>query len=202
MAATDTEWKQLQALAESYDGHLTTKQIEAAGIPRGHLKQYVDAGRLVRIRQGNYILPDCVADEYALLQTQCSHAIFSHGAALYLWGMSDRVPHILDLTVPQGTNVSHIKRNTAGVRFHYDKRELHSVGKTETQSPQENAIILYDKERCICDLIRSRKKTDMQLYMQAIKEYFAGAPNTRKLLKYAKQFGIEELVRTYMEVLL
>lgn len=198
----DTEWKQLQSLAESRDGRLTTRQIEAAGISRSHLKQYVDAGHLVRIRQGNYCLPDCVVDEYALLQAQCSHAIFSHGTALYLWGMSDRVPHILDLTVPQGTNVSRVKQNDTDVRFHYDKRELHSIGKTETQSPQGNTLILYDKERCICDLIRGRKKIDMQLYTQAVREYFAERPNTRRLLKYAKQFGIEDKVRTYMEVLL
>ena len=60
---------------------------------------------------------------------------------------------------------------------------------------------LYDKERCICDLIRDKKEIDMQLYTQAIKDYFRAGVNSRKLLKYGKQFGIEEQIRTYMEVL-
>jgi hypothetical protein len=30
--------------------------------------------------------------------------IFSHGTALFFWGISGRVPHILDLTVPQEAN--------------------------------------------------------------------------------------------------
>jgi hypothetical protein len=54
----------------------------------------------------------------------------------------------------------------------------------------------------ICDLIRVRNKTDMQLYPQAIKLYFSQGVNIRKLLKYGKQFGIENTIRTYTEVLL
>ena len=64
-----------------------------------------------------------------------------------------------------------------------------------------SSIRLYDKERRICDLIRDRKHTDMQIYSQAIKEYFNHQPNMRKLLKYGRQFGIEEKIRTYSEVL-
>ena len=60
---------------------------------------------------------------------------------------------------------------------------------------------LYDRERCICDLIRDKTQVDVQLYTQAIKEYFNIKPDYRKLLKYSRKFGIEEKVRTYMEVL-
>ena len=68
--------------------------------------------------------------------------------------------------------------------------------------PQGGMVRLYDRERCICDLIRDKDQMEMQLYTQAIKEYFRGKPNSRKLLKYGKAFGIEEKIRIYMEVLL
>jgi len=42
----------------------------------------------------------------------------------------------------------------------------------------------------------------MQLYSQAIKEYFKGKINPRKLLKYSKIFNVEDKVRAYMEVLM
>jgi hypothetical protein len=95
-----------------------------------------------------------------------------------------------------------IRRDNPDVRFHYVAANLLDLGKTETRSPQGGTIVLYDKERCICDLIRAHSKTDMQLYTQAIKLYFSQGTNTRKLLKYGKQFGIEDKIRTYMEVLL
>jgi len=43
---------------------------------------------------------------------------------------------------------------------------------------------------------------DMQLYSGAIKEYFSDHPNMRELLKFGKQFGIEDKIRVYSEVLL
>ena len=61
--------------------------------------------------------------------------------------------------------------------------------------------MLYDKERCLCDLVIEKNEIDKQLYVQAIKEYFKENYDVRKLVKYAKVFGIEEKIRDYMEVL-
>ena len=46
-----------------------------------------------------------------------------------------------------------------------------------------------------------KKEIDKQLYIQAIREYFGGEYNARKIIKYSKQFGIEEKIRDYMDVL-
>lgn len=116
--------------------------------------------------------------------------------------MSDRVPHVMDMTVGQGANVRTVTKNTPNVRFHYVQPELLELGVTESQSPLGATVRLYDRERCICDLIRDKDQMEMQLYSQAIEEYFKGKPNSRKLLKYGKVFGIEKEIRTYMEVLL
>lgn len=50
---------------------------------------------------------------------------------------------------------------------------------------------LYDKERCICDLIRNKDKIEMQLYSQAIKEYFKGKIRNGGLLIFS-MLGISE----------
>lgn len=198
----DSIFEQIKGIAEHGDGLIRTGQIEEAGISRAALKQYVNAGQLERVRKGLYILADSQADEYVIIQAQSSKALFSYGTALYFWGMSDRTPHRLDLTVPQGINVSRLKRDNPELRFHYVMPELYELGMSETVSPQGGTVRLYDKERCICDLIRDKEQMEMQLYTQAIKDYFRGQTNTRKLLKYGKVFGIEEKIRTYMEVLL
>ncbi len=193
--------KLIQKIGRANSGIFTTKQIEEAGISRVYLKTFTDDSSIVRIGQGRYALPDAITDDYALLQLRSHVLLFSHGTALYFWGMSDRIPHIIDVTVPSGTNVSRIKKDHSDVRFHYIKSDLYGLGVAETVSPMGNSIRLYDKERCICDLIRGRKHTDMQLYSQAIKEYFSNQPNMRKVLKYGRLFGIEDKIRTYSEVL-
>ncbi len=194
-------WQTIQTVAEANDGSFTTRQIEDAGISRAHLKSYVDKALLIRTGHGHYALPDSLIDEYAILQARSRVILFSYGTALYLWGMTDRIPHSFDVTVPSGTNMSRIQKDLPDLRVHYVRKDLHEIGVAETVTPMGSKVRLYDKERCICDLIRSRKDMDMQLYSGAIKEYFSDHPNMRKLLKYGKQFGIEDKIRTYSEVL-
>lgn len=198
----DQMWETIQHIADTGDGFIRTAEVEAAGISRTNLKKYMDAGKLDRVSKGIYTVSNGLADEFALLQARCTKGIFSYGTALYLLGMSDRVPHVIDLTVGQGANVATIKKNTPNVRFHYVQPEHFELGVTEAQTPQGATVRLYDRERCICDLIRDKEQMEMQLYSQAIKEYFKGKPNSRKLLKYGKAFGVEKEIRTYMEVLL
>ena len=197
----DNIWNRIEETAKENNGLIKTSQIEQLGISRPMIKKYKDLGYLEQIRKGLYILTDEIADEYAIVQAQSSNVIFSFGTALYLWGMSDRTPHIIDVTLPQGSNLSRLKKENPHIRFHYVQQDIYKIGIAETKSPQGAVVKLYDRERCICDIIRSKQKMDMQLYTQAIKEYFKESPNYRKLLKYSKIFGIEEKVRTYMEVL-
>lgn len=197
----DMIWNGIKQIADSNNGFIRTRDIEAAGISRPMLRKFVDTGRLEQVRKGLYILAGDLADEFALIQIQSAKAIFSYGTALYLWGLSDRTPHIFDITVPQGTNISRLKRDTENLRCHYVQPKIYDLGIAAAKSPQGATVRLYDKERCICDLIRDKEKVDIQIYTQAIKDYFNTKADRRKLLKYSKVLGVEEKVRTYMEVL-
>lgn len=194
-------WSKIKKLADENNGFVKTSAVEAAGISRPMLRKYVKDGKLEQVRKGLYILADDLVDEFALIQLQSTKAIFSYGTALYLWGLSDRTPHRFDITVPQGTNISRLKRDNSTIRCHYVQPGVYDIGITEVQSPQGAIVRLYDKERCICDLIRDKTKIDIQIYTQAIKDYFNTKADRRKLLKYSKVLSVEDKIRTYMEVL-
>ena len=198
----DDKYNIIKSIAENSDGIVTTKQIEEAGLSRTIIKNYIDQDLLIRETKGVYTISSTLVDEYKLLQKRSEKIVFSYGTAIYLHGMSDRVPHMLDVTIPQGYNVSRIKKDHPNVRFHYVKFEWWGLGLTKMLTPMGAKVLVYDKERCICDLINHKKNIDIQLYTQAIKEYFKSSADVRKVLKYGKVFGIEEKIRTYMEVLL
>lgn len=199
--ALSEEFDALAAMGKETSGILTTKQIEEAGIYRGKIASFIESGWLIRESKGVYSISSEQPDEYAILQKRSAKMIFSYGTALYLWGMSDRIPHLIDVTFPQGYNASRIKKNNPKIKFHYVHEDKWGLGITETTTSLGNAVKLYDRERCICDLILIKKQVDKQLYIQALREYFSGKQNVRKLIKYAKVFGIEDKVRDYMEVL-
>lgn len=197
----DKIFKKISDIAVKNAGIVTTKQIEAAGIYRGVIRNFVEDGRLIKEAKGLYSLADEFPDEYALLQKRSEKMVFSYGTALYLWGMSDRVPHFISVTVPQGFNSTRIKKDNAKTKFHYVQKDVWDLGITYTDTSLGNKVMLYDKERCICDLVMLKNEVDKQLYIQAIKEYFKESYNARNLIKYAKVLGIEEKIRDYMEVL-
>lgn len=197
----DMIWNRIEEAAKANNSFIQTAQVEALGISRPMLKKYTDAGKLECLKKGLYILAGEIPDEYALLQLRSKYAVFSYGTALFLWNLSDRVPHVYDITLPRGANINSLKKDVSNLRCHYVQQEVYELGITEVQSPQGATVKVYDRERCICDLIRDKDQMDMQIFTQAIKDYFKSKPNNRKLLKYGRIFGIEEKIRTYMEVL-
>ena len=194
-------YDKIQNKAAENDGIIRTRDVEEMGIYRGYLKDMVDSGSLVRESKGIYTVTSDTPDEYSLIQSRSDRLIFSYGTALYLLGMSDCVPSIIDVTVPQGYNVSRIKKSYPSIRFHYVKPDVLFEGVKTVITPQGYRVKVYDEERCLCDLIKDKKKIDKQLFTQAVKEYFAGSHSARKLIKMAKLFGVEDDTRMYMEVL-
>ena len=78
---------------------------------------------------------------------------------------------------------------------------MHKLGLIKIKSPQGADILCYDAERCVCDLIRNKDKTDIQVYSQVIRTYFDSNVDKRKVLNYSKLLKVENEVRLYMEIL-
>lgn len=58
-------------------------------------------------------------------------------------------------------------------------------------------------ERTICDLLRSRKGIEIQIFQDAMKRYVRRKDkNLRILMQYASLFNVEKILRQYLEVLL
>ena len=151
---------------------------------------------------GIYSFADSINDEFVLLQSRCKKGVFSYGTALYFHGLSDRFPQMVSMTVPKTYNVFYLKQELFHVEFHRIKPSLWDIGMTEVISPQGGKITVYDRERCICDIIRNRKHTDPQIFTQAVKGYFASKERDNiRLMEYAKKFHIEEKAQVYMEIL-
>ena len=78
----------------------------------------------------------------------------------------------------------------------------YELGVCEVEASSGNLVRVYDKERCICDLVKNRKNTEIQLYQTAIKEYMSDKhKNLSHLIKYAEVLGVRDEVMKYVEVL-
>ncbi|MBO4749775.1 MAG: type IV toxin-antitoxin system AbiEi family antitoxin domain-containing protein [Lachnospiraceae bacterium] len=191
----------LKALIEKNGGIISAGDLQRAGVDRIKLYALLANETLLKESHGNYVLAEDEPDEYKVIQNRSEKLIYSHGTALFLHGMSDRVPHVLDITVPQGDNVSKIKKAYQNTKFHYCKKELWDLGIMNVNTPMGYNVRVYDPERCICDMIKDKENIDRQIYVQAIQEYFRSKCNPRKVIRYAKALNVESKVRNYMEIL-
>jgi len=191
----------LKKLIDNSDGYITSKEAESYGVHREYLSMFVKEESLIRVSPGVYQKPGTWDDFLFEFQEKKKRMIYSHDTALFLHGYSDREPIRYSVTVPTGYNTSQIK-NDKVVTFTI-KKELFDLGVTKLKTVYGNDVFVYDLERTICDVIRSRNRLDSQIHIVALKRY----ANTHhkdlvKLMHYAKLLGIHNVVRKYMEIIL
>ena len=195
------QYEQLDRMLMAQDGMLQTAQVVSAGISKPVFYHYVRARELERVAHGIYLSRDSWVDAMYLIHLRFEQAVFSHETALFFHDLSDREPTEYTITVKTGYNPTRLKAE--GVQVFTIKAELHDVGLTTAQTPFGHTVPAYDMERTICDLLRSRNSMEMQTFQGALKMY-AGRKdkNLRTLMRYAKLFRVEKLLRQYLEVLL
>ena len=192
----------IHELLQKKQGLFRTADFEASGIPRSYLSQLEKEGRIEKIAWGVYSATETlIADEMHALQLRNQQAVFSHETALYLHGLSVRSPLNYSVTLPSGYHSEKLKE--IGCKVYFVKAELHCLGQTTLPSSQDNQLQVYDLERTLCDVIRSRSRIDSQIFTDAVKGYVKKTDkNLSRLTEYARQFGVTKLVRQYIEVLL
>lgn len=196
-----SQFQQLDQLMERQDGMLRTGEALAAGISKPVFYQFVRSRGLEQAAHGIYLSKDAWVDAMYLLHLRCPQAIFSHETALFFHDLTDREPNPYSITVKTGYNPASLQAD--GIKVYTIKKELHDVGIVTMNTPFGNPVPVYDMERTICDLIRSRSGIETQTFQDALKQYAKRKDkNLRKLMRYAQMFRVEKLLRQYLEVLL
>ncbi len=182
-------------------GMLLTKNAIQGGIKKDEFYRFIAANHFEKAAHGIYLSPEAWEDESFVLHQRCPQAVFSHDEALFYHGLTDREPMQQTLTIYSGYNTQKLKES--GIKVFTIKKELLNVGKIEVENSYGHKIPVYDLERTICDLMRSRRYFEIQDFQTAIKTYVKRQDkDLNKLMTYAPLFRIEKRIRQYMEVLL
>jgi predicted transcriptional regulator of viral defense system len=193
--------KRIEELIKKNNGTLLTSNLSKNNIPRTYLSIMIEQGKLERLDRGIYISPNSIEDEMYALQSKYKKIIYSHETALYLHGLSDRTPFQYSATVPSGYRVT--DNLSSELKIYYVKKDLHNLGLITTKTSFGNEIFIYDIERTLCDIIRSRNKIDIQILNDALKKYvLLNSNNYNKLMNYAKKLRVKNIIKNYLEILI
>jgi len=182
-------------------GFIKTSDAISAGISRTYFGEYVRERQLERVAHGLYLSQEAWEDSMYVIQVRYPEAVFSHETALYLLNIAEREPTRYAVTLKAGTNSTGLAKD--GIKVYKVKPELFYEGIIDAQSPSGHKVRAYNPERTVCDLFRSRRNIEMQDLQTAIKEYVRlKEKNIPLLMRYAKSFSVEKIVRQYLVVLL
>ena len=85
---------------------------------------------------------------------------------------------------------------------HQVKKEWHKICVLEKNTDMGNSVYVCDMERTICDIVRDRKRQDLEIFSKAWKFYLKNSSrDVWKLRDYANIFGISERIESILDVL-
>ncbi len=117
--------ERIGAIAEVQRGHITRRQLRAAGISDSAIARMIAAKRLIRIHPAVYAVRPCLpvplGPETAALLACGPNALLSHGSAASLWKLCQRRHGPVELTVTRRRH-----RHVSGVHAH---RTGHLLGR-------------------------------------------------------------------------
>ena len=188
----------IESIMKMNNGYITSKELSNFGIHRMYLNIMKEKGMIEKVGNGIYIDSSKIEDSYFVFNLELPNIIYSHMTALYFHGLSIKAPNDkYDITVPNNYFNYKIKKHNV---FYVDK-DIYKLGLIQVKTPMGNEVRTYDLERCMCDIIRSKNRMDLEHVKYAIREYLKRKDkNLSKLSEYAERLGIKEEVMNYMEL--
>ena len=185
---TDT----IKQIMNTNNGMISTRMIEPLNISRQYLSIMENNNDIEKVSRGIYLSPNAFEDSYFSFQQKYKKAIFSHMNALYFYGMTEEFPYNYTVTVPQSYHVDTVNEKC---NVFYVSDDIYELGIVEIETPNGNKVRAYDKERCICDIIRSKGRMDSEQVKKTIKQYMQSRDkDMAKLSEYSKNMGINKKV--------
>lgn len=186
----------IEELMIKNNGYITSKELDMFDIHRMYLSIMQEKGLIEKVASGIYIDTNKIEDNYYVFGLSMPNVIYSHMTALYFHCLSIKAPNdVYDITVKRSYNSVHLRKHNV---FYVDD-DIYELGITEIETPMGNKVKVYDVERCICDIIRSKNRMDLELIKHSVKEYVKRKnKDLVKLSSYAEKLGIKEVVMDYV----
>ena len=189
-------------LAKLGNGCISRKDTIANGIPPVTFTRYVKSKNLVKVGPGVYANKDAIIDELFQFQKRYPKIVYSGISALYLLGLTDRIPDSIEFTIPKDYRIRKEKLNSNVICHIENKIDFFQKGNTTVKTMFNNNVCCFSKEKMIIEMIRKRDEYDSELFLKAVKTFLRKNDNDMDFLfEYAKLRNIEEKVYQVLEIM-
>ena len=97
-----TNYSKINDIYLSNGRFITRKNVNDASIPSWFLSDFVKKNNLVKLSPGFYASISFPIDEFFIFQNRYPKFVFSGMSALYLNGLTDKIPTEMEVSAPHG----------------------------------------------------------------------------------------------------
>ena len=189
---------QIENYVKKNNGIITAAYCRENNIPTIYLNRLVSDGILIKTASGLYITEEADYDEFYFFQYRFKKTVFSYETALFLLGMTDKIPEVMDITVQNNYKFNNdIKK----INIHYVNKKIFDSGTVEATTMYGNPVRVYSYERILCDFIAHKEKMDVETYVKLIRSYSKyEKKDIHKLYEIAALMNVQKPVKEVMEV--
>ncbi len=197
----DTRQSILQIFNEN-SGYAKTSDIRTRGIHNKYLQQLVVEGSIIKLRHGLYSLPEI--DNYASLHEALitvPDGIICMGTALAFHELTTWNPPDIHIGIPRGRKI--VLPDYPPIKLFHFTVSIFVLGQHEIEVENGRQILMYNRERCVCDAVRFRNKIGIDVMKEVLIEYMnSESRNLNALNEYARELRISSVLNQYLDVLL
>ena len=192
--------EKLRAFINEKGGIVKKEEFAALDVDYRKILEFVEAGTLVRIKNGYYTDRIDRFSEEELIARLFPDARLCMESALYAYGYIREKPYGWHLAVDKNTSKSRFKMDYPKVIPYYTEPEALELGST-TIEQNGLTFLIYDKERMICDCLKYEEKLERDVFKRALLSYIAdGSKDIATLLKIARERKVLQKVQNMIGV--
>jgi predicted transcriptional regulator of viral defense system len=192
----------IKTIFDRNHGYATIDELQKNGIAYHRVQKYYKEGKIARIRRGFYEWQHQTdkTNEAATITGLFPDGILCMDTALFFYGYSDRTPGEWHIAVNKDTSKTRFDLPYPFIKpYYYEPKTLHLGISRESINGIETNI--YNRDRTICDCLRSVNKMDKETFNKAMQGYISDPKkNIGNLTTLAKKLRVYKKVQNLIGV--
>lgn len=155
-------------------------------------------GELIQVRRGVYASMDQLSGNMIDIETIVPKGIVCLWSAWSLYGLTTSIPQAFHVAIKRDRKIK--VPSFPQVELHHYTESILELGVT-TMCKDGFTFRTYDVERCVCDAVKFRNKVGMDVCSEIISIYLKRTDrNISKLMDYARQLRVANILEKYLQV--